>query len=210
MERHDISLQCAWDSIRDSDLLLWRGPGLISKAGIGEHYHASKLAWWDNDLMVLDMTAAKGGDIRLLTTDVQRYSGYLDWFEVNPYNLPYDRAGAIRYMRRLVDTRYGYFSLLRASLVHLPFVRLAVGPELNDEYESTYPPYCSEAAAGSDRIGGGHDPVPYLADRLVEPAYLARSEFYKYRGTLIWPDETDSEFLAWLEEHSATNFPCRL
>ena len=183
-----ISLACAWDSIRDSDLLLWRGPGLISTAGHGVHYHASKLARWGEDIMVLDMTAAKGGDIRLLENDVRKYGGNLDWFQVNPYNLPYDRDGAIRYMRHLVDVRYGYFSVLRASLIHLPVVRLFIGPELDDDYQSPYPPFCSEACAGADRIGGGHDPVPWLADRLVDPNQLAKSDFYRYMGTLIWSE----------------------
>ena len=32
---------------------------------------------------------------------------------------------------------------------------------------------------------GGVDPVPHLADRLTEPADLARSPFYKYRCTLL-------------------------
>jgi len=36
-----------------------------------------------------------------------------------------------------------------------------------------------------DRIGGGVDPVKHLADRLTEPADLARSPFYKYRFTLV-------------------------
>ena len=36
----------------------------------------------------------------------------------------------------------------------------------------------------ADRIGGGVDPVPHLADRLTEPADLARSPFFRYRFTL--------------------------
>ncbi len=36
----------------------------------------------------------------------------------------------------------------------------------------------------TDRVGGGVDPVPHLADRLTEPADLARSPFYEYAFTL--------------------------
>jgi hypothetical protein len=38
--------------------------------------------------------------------------------------------------------------------------------------------------AAADREGGA-DPVPNLADRLTEPADLARSTFYRYHSTLI-------------------------
>ncbi len=46
------------------------------------------------------------------------------------------------------------------------------------------PPFCSHACAMADRLGGGVDPVKHLADRLTEPADLARSPFYRYRFTL--------------------------
>jgi hypothetical protein len=36
----------------------------------------------------------------------------------------------------------------------------------------------------SDRLGGGVDPVPHLADRLTLPADMARSPFYEYQFTL--------------------------
>ena len=57
-------------------------------------------------------------------------------------------------------------------------------PSLDDEQPSRRPPFCSEACAMADRVGGGVDPVPQLADRLTEPADLARSPFYRYRFTL--------------------------
>lgn len=40
--------------VRDSDLLLFRRRGLISIAGRGDHSHAAKAAWWDDDLMFLE------------------------------------------------------------------------------------------------------------------------------------------------------------
>jgi hypothetical protein len=43
----------------------------------------------------------------------------------------------------------------------------------------------------ADRLGGGVDPVPHLADRLTEPADLARSPFYEYLFTLIEQEETE-------------------
>jgi hypothetical protein len=68
--------------------------------------------------------------------------------------------------------------------LHLPVVRLFAQPDVHDDAASVRPPFCSQACAMSDRIGGGVDPVPHLADRLTLPADLARSPFYRYRFTL--------------------------
>ena len=40
--------------VRDGDLLLFRRRGLISIAGRGDHSHAAKAGWWDEDLLFLE------------------------------------------------------------------------------------------------------------------------------------------------------------
>jgi hypothetical protein len=54
--------------IRDGDLLLFRRRGLISIAGRGDHSHAAKAAWWDDEIPRL------AGDVRriLATGNVAR------------------------------------------------------------------------------------------------------------------------------------------
>ncbi len=73
-------------------------------------------------------------------------------------------------MRRLVGCDYGYTSVLAAAMLHLPVVRLAVRATVEDLSIDRRPPFCSQACAMADRIAGGVDPVPHLADRLTEPA----------------------------------------
>ena len=75
-------------------------------------------------------------------------------------------------MRRLAGCDYGYAAVLAAAMLHLPFIRLAVRAEVNDCAIDRRPPFCSDACAMADRLGGGVDPVPHLADRLTEPADL--------------------------------------
>ena len=75
-------------------------------------------------------------------------------------------------------------ALTLAAALHLPLVRMFVRPSLDDDQPSRRPPFCSQACVMADRLGGGVDPVPHLADRLTEPADLARSPFYRYRFTL--------------------------
>ena len=62
---------------------------------------------------------------------------------------------------------------------------MAVRADTEDHAIDRRPPFCSQACAMTDRTGGGIDPVPHLADRLTEPADLARSPFYEYAFTLI-------------------------
>jgi hypothetical protein len=182
-----VSLAEARDEIADSDLLLFRRRGLIAIAGRGEHAHAAKAAWWDGDLFCLEVREWHGGRAVTLESQVQRFLGRIDVYRANAHQRwpEYDRARATKFMRRLAGCDYGYAAVLAAAMFHLPVVRLAVRAELDDSAIDRRPPFCSHACAMADRIGGGVDPVPHLADRLTEPADLARSPFYKYLFTLV-------------------------
>lgn len=173
--------------IRDGDLLLFRRCAWIAALGRGEHSHAAKAAWWDGDLFCLEVRAWHGGRAVPLSSQVRRYPGQIDVFQVNPEDRwpHYDRRGAVRYMRRLAGCDYGYGGVVRAALRHLPLVRLLAWAEADDPAQDPRPPFCSHACALADRLGGGVDPVPFLADRLTEPADLARSPFYRYQFTLV-------------------------
>jgi hypothetical protein len=174
------------EEIRDGDLLLFRRRGLISAAGRGEHSHAAKAAWWEDDLFCLEVRQWYGGRAVTLSSQVQRYPGWIEVFEINPEERwpQYDRRGAVRFMRRLAGCGYGYRGVAIAALLHLPVVRMLVHPNVDDSARDRRPPFCSHACAMADRLGGGVDPVPHLADALTEPSDLARSPFYRYRFTL--------------------------
>lgn len=189
MQTIHLTLSDALPQIRDADLLLWRGTGWISSLGRGIHYHAATAAWWNDDLMVLDTHWRRGGDCRQLANDVHHESGVVDWFEANAVNdAAYDRDGVVRYMRRLLDTQYGFRNVGHAFCHHVPGVRRFINSEIDDDERSNFPPFCSEARSRADRIGGGCDPVPFASDRATEPSDLARSPFYRYRGTLVWDE----------------------
>ena len=172
--------------IRDGDLLLFRQRGLIAAAGRGRHSHAGKAAWWGEDLFLLEVLRLAGGRAVTLSSQVRRWPQRYDVYEVNPENRwpEYDQAGATRFMKRLCGCDYGYRNLATAALLHLPLVRHWIEPASEEEAVGRRPPFCSHACAMADRLGGGIDPVKHLADRLTEPADLARSPFYRYRFTL--------------------------
>ncbi len=175
------------EQIQNGDLLLFRRKGLISIAGRGVHSHAAKAARWDDDLFCLEIRGWTGGRAVTLSSQVQRFPGRIDVFEVNPEGRwsEYDRDGAIAWMRRLAGCDYGWGNVLKTALLHLPIVRIFFRPKLNDETVNRRPPFCSQAVTMAERLGGRVDPVRHLADEMTEPADLARSPLYRYRFTLL-------------------------
>ena len=184
---HFVTLADALGTIADSDLLLFRRRGLISIAGRGTHSHAAKAAWWGDDLFCLEVREWHGGRAVTLASQVAKRPGRIDVFHANTGNRwpEYDRARSTILMRRLAGCDYGYAAVLAAAMLHLPFVRLAVRAELEDSAIDRRPPFCSHACAMADRLGGGVDPVPHLADHQLTPADLAQSPFYEYSFTLV-------------------------
>ena len=120
-----LSYEQARKKIGDGDLLLFRRKGLISVAGRGVHSHAAMAAWWGDDLFCLEMRGKTGGRAVTLSSQVKRFSGLIDWFEVNPDRRwpDFDRAGAVREMRRLAGCDYGWANIFKAALLHLPVLR---------------------------------------------------------------------------------------
>ena len=188
--RCHVNLSEVAGQIKDGDLLLFRGKGaiarLIAVAGRSDYTHAGRAVWWGNDLFCCEVRELKGGRAVTLESQVAKHPGLIDVFEVNPSLRwrEFDRRGAVRFIRRLAGCDYGYRGVWLASLRHLPVWRLWVRADSDDRRVADQPPFCSQACAMADRIGGGIDPVPHLADRLTEPADLARSPFYRYRFTL--------------------------
>lgn len=175
------------DQIKDGDLLLFRRRGVISVAGRGDHSHAAMAAHWEDDLFCLEVRELLGGRAVTMDSQVRQYPGRIDVYEANPENRwpEFDRSQTVRQMRRFAGCSYGWVNLLCASLVHLPWIRLLIKPDTDDNSFNRWPPFCSQAAAIAYRVGGRVDPVKHLADRLTEPADLARSPFFRYRFTLL-------------------------
>ena len=162
-----LPLDEARTAICDGDLLLFRRRSLISIAGRGEHSHAAKAAWWGDELFCLEVREWHGGRAVTLASQVKKYSERIDVFRANAHGRwpEYDQTRATHFMRHLAGCDYGYAAVLAAAMLHLPIVRLAVRAEVNDSAIDRRPPFCSDACAMADRLGGGVDPVPHLADR---------------------------------------------
>jgi len=191
MEERLVCYRTARSKIRDGDLLLFRPRRglfgrLIAKAGRSEYSHAAMAGWWNGRLMCLETIQGRGGRAVLLSNLVQEHPGRIDVYAAGATGEPFDRMAAVEAMIEITGRRYGWQSLLRTALIHLPVVRLLVHPDTDDMANGSLP-VCSQAVARACRAGGV-DPVPNLADRLTEPGDLARSVFFRYRFTLF-PEE---------------------
>jgi hypothetical protein len=177
-------------AIMNADILLWRrgrGPvgRVIAQLGRGIYSHAGLAAWRDGSLVSIDATQFHGVRQVQLAEHVDRWPGRIDVYRSNPCcRWPFDRQAAVARMAGFLGSRYGWPSFWRAALWHVPFVRLWVAPEVDDESNGSLAPVCSQAVAIAIRAGGV-DPVPRLPDRLTEPNDLARSMFFDYVCTLF-------------------------
>jgi len=185
--RQHISYRDAREAISDADLLLFRPRDwytrAIAVAGRSEYVHAAMAGWWADRLMCIEMTSG-GGRAQLFSNIIERWPGACDVYRANAARRRFSREKALAAMIAITGKPYGKWNLLRAAILHTPVFRFLVPPDMADDDQSPWPPFCSQAVAMACRAGGV-DPVPNLADRLTEPADLARSPFFEYRFTLI-------------------------
>lgn len=177
--------------IQDADGLLFRHPKkLVSKAisvvGRSTYSHAAKAVWHGDILLCAEVREFKGGRLVTLRSQVEKYPGMIDVYKVNKVAFPdYDRWKAGEHMVRLAGQPYAYLDILRIALLHLPLVRWFAEPKTDDSFTPVGGKICSMAVAEADRVGGGVDPVPHLADCETEPADISRSMLYQYSYTLL-------------------------
>ena len=83
-----VNLTDVAGEIRDGDLLLFRGRGLVALcigvAGRSEYTHAARAVWWGNDLFCCEVRELRGGRAVTLESQVRKFPGAIDVFEVNP------------------------------------------------------------------------------------------------------------------------------
>ncbi len=168
-------------SIFNGDLLLFRRHGLISLAGRSDYSHSAMAAWWDGDLMCLEVREWHGGRATSLWWQVRKYDGLIDVYRVQASDV--QRIGAVRSMRHKCGEPYNYRGVYAAGCVHL--LGQADTKDYDDETKRVRPEFCSQATSSAWRVGGKLDIVHHLADKLTEPGDQARSAITDYKFTLL-------------------------
>lgn len=170
--------------IRDADLLLFRRRSLISIVGRSIYSHAAMVAWWGCRPFCLEVREGYGGRAVTLESQIEARPGQIDLYWIHAA-ADLDRERAVETMRGLCGSPYGWESLAKVALLHLPVVRWFLPPVVGDDGNGHgRPMFCSQAVSHALRAGG-LDPVPNLPDRYTEPADLARSSAFTYACTLV-------------------------
>jgi hypothetical protein len=184
----------AENQIKESDVLLFRGEGLVSwlikRYSSGVHSHVGMAHWDDDDLQCVEFREFKGGRAvslkRVIEThpnnvDVFRAARHIE-FEDNDYIFTDDVANKIAdAMKDITGLPYGWKNFWKLGKHYLPFCRLAEQNIKDDDPTNVF--VCSTAVAYAYRVAYV-DPVPYLADSAVTPADLARSSIFQYKFTI--------------------------
>ena len=180
------------EQLWDGDVLLFRGTGwiawLIQLVGRTPYSHAAMVGW-NGAPWCLETRELKGGRAVYLVNEVEANPGRIDVFRPVPeWGHDRDMSPAVKYMRKATGRTYGYQSLKRASLRHLPIVRWFVKPETDDLAIAKGPAFCSQLVDQALRQviyrGKPIDPCPNHAGRITEPGDLARSADLEFQYTL--------------------------
>lgn len=190
-------MRCSYQAVREdieqAALLLWRPAGpmgrLIARVTGSPYCHASRAVWVHvhgskaDDLLCVDTLQFHGGAAVPLSRVASKYPGLVDVYGwAGPRS---NRVSAAEMaLRRIPGVRYGWRNLWRIGLAMVPGARWVWEPARDDQWTSPWLPVCSAAFALCDRLGGGVDPVPGVADAFVTPSHLANSRCYRYQFTL--------------------------
>ena len=152
--------------------------------------HAGLLVWNEDTEQweILDTRQWRGGRRTPLIDAVRANPGHWDLFHADDRRWPaFNRRLCVAKADEFVDRPYGWWSLIRDGLSHLPLLGCLVR-DLCDGDDEGRLPYCMELVSLATRVGGGVDVVPHLPDCFTEPVHAAQSLFYQYAGT-FYPAE---------------------
>jgi hypothetical protein len=169
----------------EGDVLLFRRPtGLVGRViaqlGRSLYSHAGVFAWWGLAPMLLETREFRGG--RILPLQVGLGGASVDVFRAAALDsrAAYEITDA---MRRRGGDEYGWLAILACALRHVPWLRMLVAPNQDDQANGHHP-HCSAAVSAAYRAAG-LDLVPNLPDYLTEPGDLARSALLQYQFTIV-------------------------
>ncbi len=160
---------------------IWEGDLIILRNRKGRAVRAMKAARWDDEVFAVEVRKFEGVVAVPLEQLVRLYPGRVDVYEVNPQDLwpDYDRQGATRHLKSVVFSEADRRNLIVEILLNL--VSRWFGAT-NEKIVKT--PCGAEAIRMADRLGGGVEPLPDLANVRIKPADLEQSPLYSYRFTL--------------------------
>jgi hypothetical protein len=174
--------------IRDGDILLYKGQGIISwaikKFTRSEYSHAGIAVRWNNRLMVME-AVREGVIVNPLRLSVGRYKGSVEWWFCTEGINDHDRLKMIVFAQKKLGKDFAFWLLFYFAFAISFFIR-----DLNkrDAYRGEKRLFCSLYVAEIYRMGAGLDLRKDLSDRFTSPGDIANSRLLQCGGTLKKPD----------------------
>ena len=184
MQRQAINYNNYRQQMRNGDVLLFRGVGLVSwliqKRTSSPYSHAGIVAWWHDRLMVLE---AVGDGVRAmpLSRNISTYSGGVDYYRSNRNIDDATRRQMVIFAQAQLGKAYAHRQLFRYAVMHvlgLPFSQHDRGAQgAAGKY------FCSHYVAEIYRRHG-YDLDIALSDLHTSPKVLVDSPYLDFIGTL--------------------------
>jgi len=199
---HLIDFEEAKNLIKEGDVLLFRGSGLIGffikRLTSGVHSHVALAHWDGNLLQCVEFREFMGGRIVALKGQVGKNSKSIDVFrpvrsitydqivdgEVVSVEKNFTEEVSFSTSEAIIQwtgQKYGWRNILGMFLRFVPGIRLLKQNTNDDDIAKAK--VCSTAVAVALRKNF-MDPIPFLADDRVSPADLARSPLIQYMFTI--------------------------
>jgi len=170
------------DQIKNGDVLMYKGRGLISSiirwATRSPYSHAGIAAWWNERLMVLE---AKGRGVvaTSFSRNIKEYRGDVEWFSCIKEISEEGHLNMVTFAQEELGKRHGRLKAIWLGLKTL-FER---DMEKRDRLKKESKLFCSEYVAQIYN-SIGLDLKKQRSDRFMKPADIAESPLLERKGTL--------------------------
>ncbi len=187
MESRIVKYAQARDQIKNGDVLMYKGRGLVSSVirwvTHSPYSHAALAAWWNQQLMVME---AKGQGVVVNSTSrsIRHYRGDVEWFSCKEEISEDDRLRMVKFAQEELGKSYGRWKTILLGIKILFEHDL----EKRDRLKRGKKLFCSEYVAqiynsiGLDLRKGRSDRFTKPGDIANSPLLEKRGQLKKYRG----------------------------
>ncbi|HJY64543.1 MAG TPA: YiiX/YebB-like N1pC/P60 family cysteine hydrolase [Ignavibacteria bacterium] len=118
-KREYIQYLISRKEIKDGDILMYKGKGIISSLikwfTKSEYSHAGITAWWDDRLMVLE-AVGKGVVTKTLSKNIRDYHGDIDWYTLKTEYPELQRKAIVKCAQAELGKEYNNRQLYKIAL----------------------------------------------------------------------------------------------
>ncbi len=187
MESRIVKYDQARDQIKNGDVFMYKGRGLISSVirwvTHSPYSHAALAAWWNQRLIVME-AIGRGVIVNPASRSIRHYRGDVEWFSCKKEISEDDRLRMVKFAQEELGKSYGRWKAILLGIKIL-FER---DFEKRDRLKREKKLFCSEYVAqiynsiGLDLKKGRSDRFTKPGDIANSPLLEKRGQLKKYRG----------------------------